>query len=116
MLYNRIISSVNISSTLETLRNQRPPITITTDEESQGYHNAHRMLYSTSRKYLHKRVCQLAKQDTMGNGMLTHRNGQTTNSDLDTTDDDHGVFDATMSEPLISVECEDKAEHVFENK
>lgn len=47
---------------------------------------------------------------------LTHRNAQQAYAHLDATDDNHGVFDASVGEPFVGEKCQNKAEHVFENQ
>jgi hypothetical protein len=47
---------------------------------------------------------------------LTHGNTQQADTDLDATDDNHGMLDASVGKPCIGEERQDKAEHVFENQ
>lgn len=49
-------------------------------------------------------------------GARTHWKSQEAYSDLDTADDDHGMFYPTASKPVVGEEGKDEAEHVFKHE
>lgn len=67
--------------------------------------------------YTEQTVSLLKKEDRCRTiSGLTHGNAQQADANLDATDNDHGMLDASVRKPFIGEECQNKAEHVFENQ